>query len=100
MEILLAAGVEFDVVEYLKTPLNKQQLRRVVDLLDVPAQELVRRDKFFKDQEFVADEYATKDAVIELLVQHPRLMQRPVAMSDSLAIIARPGELVKRLLVD
>jgi len=49
MEILRARDVEFDVIEYLKTPLSKAVLESFLDMLPNEPQELVRKDKRFKD---------------------------------------------------
>ena len=98
MELIRAANVEFDVVEYLKSPPSREELERIIELLDVPASELVRHDKFFKELGLVVGDYETPTAVAHLLEEYPRLMQRPVAVSESLAVIARPSDLVGRLL--
>ena len=91
-------GVEFDVIEYLKSPLGREDFERFLDLLpDAPA-ELVRKDKKFKGLGLNADDYVTREAVVEVLLQHPELMQRPVIIRDQQAVIARPSEKVLELL--
>lgn len=91
-------GVEFDVIEYLKSPLGRADFERFLDLLpDEPAQ-LVRKDKKFKELGLNADDYVTREAVVEVLLQHPELMQRPVIIKDQKAVIARPSEKVLELL--
>lgn len=91
-------GVEFDVIEYLKSPLGREDFERFLDLLpDAPA-ELVRKDKKFKELGLNADDYVTREAVVEVLLQHPELMQRPVIIRDQQAVIARPSEKVLELL--
>lgn len=91
-------GVEFDVIEYLKSPLGREDFERFLDLLpDAPA-ELVRKDKKFKELGLNANDYVTREAVVEVLLQHPELMQRPVIIRDQQAVIARPSEKVLELL--
>ena len=53
-----------------------------------------RKDGFFKDQGLDADDYTTPEAVADLLVEHPRLMQRPVLVKGDRAIIGRPKDRV------
>jgi arsenate reductase len=93
-----AAGVEADVVQYLKTPLDRAGLLEVIAKLEDPAADLVRKDGFFKDQGLSADDYTTAEAVADLLVAHPRLMQRPVLVKGDRAIIGRPKDRVPAFL--
>ncbi len=67
-------------------------------MIDDPPAELVRKDKNFKDLGLNAGDYTTEDAVIALLLEHPRLMQRPVVVRGDRAVIARPSDKVEALL--
>ncbi len=91
-------GVEFDVIEYLKNPLGREDFERFLDLLPDEPAALVRKDKKFKELGLNADDYVTREAVVEVLLQHPGLMQRPVIIKDQKAVIARPSEKVLELL--
>ena len=97
-EILESRGVDFQVVEYLKTPLDRGAIKRLLALLDVPPAELIRRDGHFKELGLRTEDYTTADDVADLLAEHPKLMQRPVAVRGERAVIARPSELVETLL--
>ena len=85
-------------MQYLKEPLSRHDLERLLKLLEGAPGRLVRRDKFFKELQLQSEDYTTDEAIIELLLEHPRLMERPIAMANSKAIIARPAELVSELL--
>ena len=91
-------GVEFDVIEYLKSPLGRADFERFLALLPDEPAELVRKDKKFKELGLNADDYVTREAVVEVLLRHPALMQRPVIIRDQQAVIARPSEKVLELL--
>jgi arsenate reductase (glutaredoxin) len=91
-------GVEFDVIEYLKTPLDRAGLERVMDMLPNPPADLVRKDKNFEALGLDANQYVTREAVIDLLLQHPVLMQRPIIIRGKTAVLARPSEKVLELL--
>jgi arsenate reductase len=91
-------NVEFDVIEYLKQPLSRETLMHVLDLLPHDPADLVRKDKNFKQLGLNADDYVTRDAVVDLLLQHPVLMQRPVIIRGERAVIARPSDTVNELL--
>ena len=60
--------------------------------------ELVRVDGHFKELGLNIGDYQSADAVIDLLMEHPKLMQRPVVVRGDQAVIARPSELVEELL--
>ncbi len=87
-------GVDHEVVQYLKAPLDRAALIELVGQLEDPPADLVRKDGFFADQGLTADDYTTPDAVADLLVEHPRLMQRPVLVRGGKAIIGRPKDRV------
>ena len=93
-----AAGVETDVVQYLKKPLDRAQLLELMGKLEDEPADLVRKDGFFKAQGLNADDYVTPEAVADLLVEHPRLMQRPVLVHGDRAIIGRPKDRVAAFL--
>ena len=96
--ILEALDVDVDIVEYSKTPLGEAELRRILDLVDDLPTELVRRDANFSMLGLNAGDYTTEDAVVDLVLRHPGLMQRPVAVRGERAVIARPSERVEELL--
>ena len=98
LELLRAQGVEFDTVEYLKTPLHRMTLERIVAMLDAPPAELVRKDRRFEELGLKAAKYVSAEEVVALLVKHPELMQRPIIVKDSKAVIARPPERLLPLL--
>jgi arsenate reductase len=91
-EALSAAGVDHDVVLYLKEAPSRSDLERIIGHLDDPVADLVRKDKRFGELGLVAADYLTADAVIELLLEHPELMQRPILETSTRAAIGRPPE--------
>ena len=90
--------VEFDVIEYLKHPLSREDLEHFLELLPVEPAELVRKDKNFMELGLNADDYVTKEAVVAILLKHPNLMQRPVVVKGDRAILARPSSAIEALL--
>jgi arsenate reductase len=94
MEILQDRDVEFDVVEYLKNPLDRADFERILDAIPDEPAELVRKDKRFAELGLNADDFVTREAVIDLLLEHPELMQRPVVFKGDEALIARPSDKV------
>lgn len=92
------AGADVQVVQYLKRPLDRTALLDLIGKLEDPAADLVRKDGFFAEQGLIAENYVTPEAVADLLVEHPRLMQRPVLVRGDRAIIGRPKDRVAAFL--
>ena len=92
MELLRGRDVEFDIIEYLKKPPTRETLEKIIEMLDGPVADLVRKDKRFKELGLSANDYVEKKAVVALLLKHPELMQRPIVIRGKRAIIARPPE--------
>ncbi|HIT76094.1 MAG TPA: arsenate reductase (glutaredoxin) [Candidatus Avipropionibacterium avicola] len=84
------AGVEVEVVRYLTTPLDEAELRQLIDKLEDPVTDLVRRDAAFARLGLTDADVAEVDQVVATLVAHPELMQRPVLVRGDRAIIGRP----------
>lgn len=100
LEQVESAGVEADVVRYLTTPLSEQELRDLLGKLEDPATDLVRRDATFAALGLSDDDVRTEDQVVAVLAEHPKLMQRPVLIRGSRAIIGRPKDRVPAFLAD
>lgn len=98
LALLRERGTDLAVVEYLVHPPARAELERLLDALDVPPAELVRKDKRFAELGLRAEDYVGRGAVIELLQRHPELMQRPVVTRGTRAILARPGERAAEIL--
>ena len=97
LEILAERGVDCDVIEYLKSPLDRATFERFLTLLPGAPAELVRKDKRFKELGLDEKDYVTRDQVVQVLLSHPELMERPVVIRNQRAIIARPSERVLEL---
>lgn len=98
LALLEERGVPVDVVEYLKTPLDRATFERFLDLLPDPPADLVRKDKRFKELGLDPEAYVTRQQVVGVLLEYPELMQRPVVVRGDRALIARPSEKVLSLL--
>jgi len=94
LEILHDRDVEFDVVEYLKQPLSRADFERILAAIPDDPAALVRKDKRFEELGLNESDYTTRDAVIDLLLEHPELMQRPVVFKGHDALICRPSDKV------
>ncbi len=89
--------IPFEEYRYLERPLSEQQLHRLLDKLKDPLSELIRtQEKDYKTH--YKGLPLTRENVIRMLLQHPRLMQRPIVASENAAVIARPADKIRQLL--
>lgn len=91
MAVAEELGVDHDVVLYIKEPPDEAALRKIIAGLEDPVEDLVRKDSKFKKLELNPDDYVDNpDAVVDILVKHKQLLQRPVLVKGKKAIIGRP----------
>jgi arsenate reductase len=96
---LRARGVEFDVVEYLTHPLDRKTLERLLTLLGGDPMVLLRTsDPVYAAAGLPADAKLDAKGVVDVLLAHPEVMQRPIVVRGERAVIARPAEKVLELL--
>ena len=98
MSIAKELGVDADIVLYLKTPPDAATLRGIIAKLEDPVTDLVRRDSQWQKLGLTEADAATPDQVVDLLVRHKQLLQRPVVVTAKKAIIGRPKDRVRTLL--
>ena len=98
MRIAEELGVDVDVVVYQKTPPDRAALQSIVDRLEDPVTDLVRRDSLWTKLGLTDADVETADQVIDVILKNKMIMQRPVVVTDSKAIIGRPKERVRDLL--
>ena len=85
----LKAG--YEVVLYIKNPPERPALERLVSALEDPVEDLVRKDSKFKKLGLDPDDFVgNPEAVVEILLKHKQLLQRPILVKGSNAIIGRP----------
>ncbi len=83
----------------MKTPPDREALQAIVDGLEDPVEDLVRKDSVFKKLELNPDDFVgNAEAVIDILLQKKALLQRPVVVKGKKAIIGRPKTRIAELL--
>ena len=91
LALLEDRGVEPTQVKYLETPPTESQIRHVLSLLGVSAFDLMRRgEAAFKELKLSSD--TSEDELIRAMASHPILIERPVIISATQAVIGRPPE--------
>ena len=98
MRIAEELGVEFEEVNYMQSPPDAETLRAIIAKLEDPSTNLVRRDSMFKKLALTDGDVETDDQIIDVLVRHKQLLQRPLVVTKERAIIGRPKDRVRTLL--
>ena len=85
--------MKHDVVLYIKEPPGREELKTILSGLEDPVEDLVRKDSKFKKLELNPEDFVDNpEAVIEILIKHKQLLQRPLLVKDGKAIIGRPKQ--------
>lgn len=91
MAVAEALGVDYQVILYIKEPPGREALETLVAALEDPVEDLVRKDSKFKKLGLDPTDFVDNpDAVVEILLKHKQLLQRPVLARADRAIIGRP----------
>ncbi len=87
-----AAGIEPTVVEYLKDGWTKPQLKALLKKLGLTARDVMRIQGTPAEELKLTDPKTTEDEIIDAMVGHPILVQRPIVVTPEGAVVARPME--------
>jgi arsenate reductase len=92
------AGIEPDVVDYLKAPPSKDQLRSLLGAMSMTVRQLLREKGTPYAELGLGDPKWTDDQLLDFIEQHPMLMNRPIVSSPLGVKLCRPSEAVLELL--
>jgi len=98
LELLRSRGVEPQVVEYLKSPPSIAELERILTLLDMDPRALMRRNESVYSELALDDESLDRHDLIQAMLAHPILMERPIAVTRERAALGRPPDKVLEVL--
>jgi len=93
---LEAKGVEFSVREYLKEPMTESELTEVIAQLGIKPVELLRKGEAIFKEEFKGKDLSDGEW-IKAMIEHPKLMERPIIVHNNKAVVARPTERIDEL---
>ncbi len=98
LQLIEAADIAPDVVEYLKTPPSASEFDRVLTLLGIQPNELMRKKEAVYHDLGLSDRTLSRDETIQIMIDNPQLIERPIVVRGDRAVIGRPPENVKELL--
>lgn len=91
-------GIEPTIVRYLEDPPSESELQRVLRLLDLKPRDLMRRNEDVYKELGLDDERLTSRQLIAAMIEHPKLIERPVVINGDRAAMGRPPEAVLEIL--
>lgn len=98
IQLLKESGAAFTAVNYYEKPFSKIQLKALLKKMNLSPRDVLRtKEDVYKDLG-LAKKNLSDDAVIDLMIKHPDLIQRPIVEKGAQAILARPADTVKQLL--
>ena len=93
LQILQDSNIEPEIINYLETPPSAQELKRIIEMLGVSARDLLRRTEQAYTDAHLDDDNLSDDDIINAIVEHPALLQRPIVVCGDRAVIGRPPTL-------
>ncbi len=98
LKILQDHNVEIKEIRYLEHPPSKETLKQLCALMSVSPLKIIRTgESLFKEIGLNSDDNKTDDEWLDILVQHPKLIERPIIQIDNQVVIGRPPENVRSL---
>lgn len=98
VQLINASGIPFTAVNYYERPFSKTQLKALLKKANLSPRDVLRtKEDLYKDLG-LAKKNLSDDALIDLMITHPDLIQRPIVEKGETALLARPADTVKQLL--
>ena len=98
LQILRDRGIEPSIVEYLKTPLQKDELKKISTSLGFrPKEFVIKNESDFKERNLV-NHLEDDDKMIQAMAAYPKIIERPIVVLKDKAVIGRPPDNVLKLI--
>ena len=98
LALIRNTGAEPEVIEYLKTPPSRETLRRLIAQMNVPVREAMRRKEALYDELALGNPALGDDALLDAMLAHPVLINRPIVVTPLGTRLCRPSEAVLDIL--
>ncbi|MFK7777827.1 MAG: arsenate reductase (glutaredoxin) [Gimesia sp.] len=97
LALLEEAGIQAEVIEYLKTPPTMEELDSILKKLKMEPGDLMRKGEEVYRELKLAEKELSREEAIAIMVAHPKLIERPIVIKGQQAVLGRPPENVKSL---
>tara|TARA_B100000886_G_scaffold56020_1_gene34305 strand:+ start:56 stop:394 length:339 start_codon:yes stop_codon:yes gene_type:complete len=97
IKYLESKKINFEVIDYIKNNLSSEQIRNILKKLQLKPIEIVRKNEAIWKEKYKGKDF-TDDQLIRILSNEPKLIERPIIVSEKLGVIGRPAENIDKLL--
>ncbi|WP_055437329.1 arsenate reductase (glutaredoxin) [Lacinutrix algicola] len=97
LEILENSGKDFEIIKYLEDAPTKEELQQLIKMLNIEPIDLVRKNEAIWKSEY-KNQDLSNDAIIDAMLAHPKLIERPIVVNGNNAVICRPTENINKVL--
>ena len=98
LKLIHDAGIDPEIIHYLDSPPSTCELEQILQKLRIEPQELMRKGEAVYKEFGLASRDLTRQEAIQLLHEHPKLIERPIVVRGDRAVLGRPPENVLELL--
>jgi arsenate reductase len=96
LQLIKEAGKDVEIIEYLDIPPSFDELKSTIQILGMSPEELLRKNEAVYKEQFKGKTY-TDDEWIKIMIEHPKLIERPIVVDGKKAVLGRPPENVLNL---
>ena len=97
IKYLESKKINFEVIDYIKNNLSSEQIRNILKKLQLKPIELVRKNEAIWKEKYKGKDFSDEQ-LIKIMSNEPKLIERPIIVSEKLAVIGRPAENIDKLL--
>lgn len=97
LSLLDSSGKDFETIKYLEAVPSKDELRNIISCLGITPEMLVRKNEVVWKENY-RGMLLSDEEIIEAMIAHPKLIERPIVIKGNQAVIGRPTERVKEIL--
>lgn len=98
LKLLEARGIEPEIIEYLKTPPTLAELQAILQKLGLTARQLMRTKEAEYQDNGLDDPSLSEEQLLAAMIEYPKLIERPIVLSNGKAAVGRPPENVLEIL--
>jgi arsenate reductase (glutaredoxin) len=98
LQLLEDQGFKPGITDYLKTPPDRAELEKILSMLGMEPRDLMRKKEAEYKEAGLDNPALTREALIQGMIDHPKLIERPIVISNGKAVIGRPPERVLDIL--
>jgi arsenate reductase len=92
LKVLEENGIDAEVIKYLDIPHTREEIRKLLDMLGLKSARALMRTKEAIYKELGLKDVTDEEKLIDAMVEHPRLIERPIVIKEGKAVIGRPVE--------